>query len=148
MQPIQLYFWTFNVALKMVSASFSTIFFKKFLALMGKIVYSVGRVIIELRKDVVPRTAENFRCLCTGERGIGSSGKPLHYKGSKFHKVQRLFMVQAGDIVKNDGTSGESIYGPFFEDENFTLQVFTEYVIYSSIYYYILFIINVYYIMS
>lgn len=84
----------------------------------------MGRVVIELRKDAVPKTAENFRCLCTGEKGIGElNGEPLHYKGTKFHKVQRLFMVQGGDIVKNDGTSGESIYGPFFDDENFTLPV-------------------------
>lgn len=84
---------------------------------------SVGRVIIELRKDVTPKTAENFRCLCTGEKGIGTSGKPLHYKGTRFHKVQRLFMVQGGDIVKNDGTNGESIYGQHFDDENMTLPV-------------------------
>lgn len=83
----------------------------------------VGRVIIELRKDVVPKTVENFRCLCTGEKGIGENGKPLHYKGIKFHKVQRLFMVQGGDIVKNDGSSGESIYGPLFDDENLELPV-------------------------
>lgn len=83
----------------------------------------MGRVIIELRKDVAPKTVENFRCLCTGEKGIGTNGKPLHYKGTNFHKVQRLFMVQGGDIVKNDGTSGESIYGPHFEDENLTLPV-------------------------
>ncbi|XP_031626573.1 peptidyl-prolyl cis-trans isomerase D isoform X2 [Contarinia nasturtii] len=81
----------------------------------------VGRVIIELRKDVVPKTVENFRCLCTGEKGIGANGKPLHYKGIKFHKVQRLFMVQGGDIVKNDGSSGESIYGPLFDDESLEL---------------------------
>ena len=84
---------------------------------------SVGRAIIELRKDVAPKTAENFRCLCTGEKGIGVNGRPLHYKGIKFHKVQRLFMVQGGDIVKNDGTSGESIYGTFFDDETLTLPV-------------------------
>lgn len=86
-------------------------------------IFQVGRVIIELRKDVIPKTAENFRCLCTGEKGIGVNGRPLHYKGIKFHKVQRLFMVQGGDVVKNDGTSGESIYGPFFEDENLKLPV-------------------------
>lgn len=83
----------------------------------------VGRVIIELRKDIAPKTVENFRCLCTGEKGIGINGKPLHYKGIKFHKVQPFFMAQGGDIVKNDGTSGESIYGPLFDDENFTLPV-------------------------
>lgn len=80
-------------------------------------------MIIELRKDVVPKTAENFRCLCTGEKEIGIYGKPLHFKGTRFHKVQRIFMAQGGDVVKNDGTSGESIYGPFFDDENFTLKV-------------------------
>lgn len=83
----------------------------------------MGRVIIELRKDVTPKTAENFRCLCTGEKGIGANGKPLYYKGIKFHKVQRLFMVQGGDVVKNDGSSGESIYGPIFDDENLKLLV-------------------------
>lgn len=80
-------------------------------------------MIIELRKDVVPKTAENFRCLCTGEKGIGISGKRLHYRGIKFHKVQRVFMAQGGDVVSNSGTAGESIYGPFFDDENFTLKV-------------------------
>ncbi|XP_061716858.1 peptidyl-prolyl cis-trans isomerase D [Cydia pomonella] len=80
-----------------------------------------SRIVIELRNDIVPRTAENFRALCTGERGVGASGKPLHYKGTKFHKGLSQFMVQGGDTVKNDGTSGESIYGPTFEDENFKL---------------------------
>ncbi|XP_017133682.1 peptidyl-prolyl cis-trans isomerase D [Drosophila elegans] len=80
-----------------------------------------GRMIIELRKDVVPKTAENFRALCTGECGVGTLGKPLHYKGTRFHKVKRVFAVQSGDVVKNDGSSGESIYGPVFEDENFEL---------------------------
>ncbi|CAG9129762.1 unnamed protein product [Plutella xylostella] len=81
-----------------------------------------GRIVCELRSDVVPRTAENFRALCTGERGIGVNGKPLHYKGCKFHKAIAQFMVQTGDIVNNDGTGGESIYGPTFEDENFILK--------------------------
>lgn len=83
----------------------------------------MGRVIIELRKDVAPKTVENFRCLCTGEKGIGANERDLHYKGTRFHKVQRLFMVQGGDVVKNDGTSGESIYGPFFDDEILTIPV-------------------------
>ncbi|XP_077298961.1 peptidyl-prolyl cis-trans isomerase D-like [Arctopsyche grandis] len=82
----------------------------------------VGRVIILLRKDIVPKTCENFRALCTGERGLGAhSGKPLHFKGSRFHKAITQFMVQGGDIVAKTGSSGESIYGPAFEDENFTL---------------------------
>lgn len=83
----------------------------------------VGRMIIELRADVVPKTAENFRALCTGEKGIGKSGKALHYKGSKFHKVQRMFMAQGGDVVSGSGYGGESIYGRYFDDENFTLLV-------------------------
>ncbi|EDW34797.1 GL12709 [Drosophila persimilis] len=80
-----------------------------------------GRMVIELRKDVVPKTAENFRALCTGECGIGQLGQPLHYKGNRFHRIKRVFAAQSGDVVKNDGTSGESIYGPVFEDENFQL---------------------------
>lgn len=86
-------------------------------------------MIIELRKDVVPRTAENFRALCTGERGIGKLGKPLHYKGTHFHTIKRVFAVQGGDVVKDNGTSGESIYGPLFEDENFELSVSEQHLI-------------------
>ena len=86
-------------------------------------IFSVGRVVLELFKDVVPKTAENFRALCTGEKGTGLSGKPLHYKGSVFHKAVSQFMIQGGDIVNFDGSGGESIYGLTFEDENFELKV-------------------------
>ncbi|CAH0591446.1 unnamed protein product [Chrysodeixis includens] len=81
-----------------------------------------GRIVIKLRNDIVPRTAENFRALCTGEKGVGSNGKLLHYKGTRFHKAVTQFMIQGGDIISDDGSSGESIYGPMFEDENFRLK--------------------------
>lgn len=77
------------------------------------------RVTFELFADVVPKTAENFRALCTGEKGVGRLGKPLHYKGSISHRNINGFMLQAGDFTNHNGTGGESIYGTKFADESF-----------------------------
>ena len=88
--------------------------------LVGKM--KAGRIIMELFADVTPKTAENFRVLCTGEKGIGMSGKPLHYKGSAFHRIIPNFMCQGGDFTRGNGTGGESIYGMKFADENFKMK--------------------------
>jgi peptidylprolyl isomerase len=80
-----------------------------------------GRLEIELYANKVPRTAENFRMLCTGEKGVGRSGATLCYKDSLVHKIIPGFLAQGGDFIANDGTQSESVYGPKFEDENFAV---------------------------
>ena len=82
----------------------------------------IGRIEMELAADVVPKTAENFRQLCTGEAGESKTSKvPLHYKNSIFHRVIPNFMCQGGDFTHFNGRGGESIYGQKFRDENFKL---------------------------
>ena len=83
----------------------------------------LGRIVFELFTEIAPKTADNFRSLCTGEAGIGkTTEKPLHYKGCLFHRVVKNFMIQGGDFVNFNGTGGESIYGGTFEDEDFVLK--------------------------
>mmetsp|Transcript_2723 Transcript_2723/g.329 ORF Transcript_2723/g.329 Transcript_2723/m.329 type:complete len:95 (+) Transcript_2723:31-315(+) len=79
---------------------------------------SAGRIVFELFYNEVPRTVENFKCLCTGERQ-GPGGQALHYRGSGFHRIIPQFMCQGGDFTRHNGTGGVSIYGEKFADENF-----------------------------
>jgi cyclophilin family peptidyl-prolyl cis-trans isomerase len=77
---------------------------------------------MQVYKDIVPKTADNFIALCKGDKGVGTSGKPLWYKNSTFHRVIKDFMIQGGDFTNGDGTGGESIFGEKFDDENFIVK--------------------------
>ncbi|GAA0181184.1 chaperone [Lithospermum erythrorhizon] len=81
------------------------------------------RLVFELFSDVAPKTAENFRALCTGEKGEGPKcGRPLHYKGTFFHRILKGSVAQGGDLLRRDGNFGESIYGGKFPDESSKLK--------------------------
>ena len=82
----------------------------------------VGRIVFGMFGNTVPKTVKNFVTLANGSAGIGINGKPLHYKGSTFHRIVSNFMAQGGDIINGTGTGNESIYGSKFKDENFTLE--------------------------
>ena len=88
-----------------------------------------GQIVMGLYGEVVPRTVENFAVLCEGSAGDDAQGIPMWYQGSKFHRIIPDFMAQGGDFTAGDGTGGESIYGPTFDDENFDLSFTKPYLL-------------------
>jgi len=95
--------------------TFTTMANPKVFFVVSKGSETIGKIVFELRHDIVPKTAENFRALCNAEIGAG-------YKNSKFHRVIPQFMLQGGDFTNHNGTGGRSIYGEKFADENFDLK--------------------------
>jgi len=81
------------------------------------------RITLELWPDIAPLAVQNFISLCTGHKGVGGGGRPLHYKGSNIHRIVQDFIVQGGDILMGNGTGGESIYGKPFKDDKAALKV-------------------------
>ena len=72
---------------------------------------NLGKIVMQLYENIVPKTVKNFLSLCRGDCGDASNGKPKHFKGSAFHRVIKDFMIQGGDFTNGNGTGGESIYG-------------------------------------
>ncbi|KAL7522833.1 hypothetical protein ACHAWX_007558, partial [Stephanocyclus meneghinianus] len=92
-----------------------------------------GRITIGLFGKTAPKATENFRSLCACDKGNGKiSGKPLCYKGTKFHRIIPNFLIQGGDISYANGVGGESIYGGYFEDESFEVPLNKLYLVSSA----------------
>ena len=121
MKTPQVYLLSFLLAATALATPIDTVTNKVYfdIEIDGK---AAGRIVFGLFGDTVPKTAENFRALCTGEKGVGNSGKALHFKNSFFHRIIPGFMAQGGDFTSGDGRGGESIYGSKFNDENFKLK--------------------------
>ena len=114
--------------LALFSALIATAFAEPLAEITQKVYFDIdvdgenaGRIVFGMFGNTVPRTAANFATLADGSAGTGNSGKPLHFKGSNFHRIIPGFMAQGGDFTAGNGTGGESIYGNKFNDENFDL---------------------------